>query len=203
MESGARGDMGKSDKVTLEITKAKASVLKDIGLDIDTFIALIKRCMKKKPAKEDLRELRKSLQKTPQLYMIVMDMGETIRLQLIQKAIDQKAAQFSIEAQTEVMRQGLGFEQSPLLEQMLIENVIICWLRLQWAEYQLTGFMGSGGSNSMSEITHWERRLSTAQQRFLRASNSLAKVRKLTHGTVQINIASDGGQQVNVANNKQ
>ncbi|MBC8548161.1 MAG: hypothetical protein H8D23_00785, partial [Candidatus Brocadiales bacterium] len=108
----------------------------------------------------------------------------------------------SIEAQTEVMRQGLGFEQSPMLEQMLIENVIICWLRLQWAEYQLSGFMGSGGSNSMAEVTYWERRLTTAQQRFLRASNSLAKVRKLTRGTVQINIASDGGQQVNVANNK-
>ena len=199
MESGARGDMSKSNTVTLEITKAKESILRDFGLDIDDFTALVRRCMKKNPPKEDLRELRKSLEKTPQLYLVVMDLGETVRNQLIQNAMGHEASQISVEAQTKVIRQQLGFEQSPMLEQLLIENIIICWLRLQWAEFQLSGFMGSGGSNRMSEVTHWERWLSTAQQRFLRASNSLARVRKLTRGTVQINIASDGGQQVNLA----
>lgn len=190
--------MSKSDAVTLTITEAKRNILRDFGLDVDEYIELVRRCMKKNPSKEDLRELRKSLEISPKLYMVVMDMGATIRHQLIQKAMGQKAAQLSIEAQTEVIRRGLGFEQSPELEQLLIENIIVCWLRLQWAEYQLSGFMGTG-SNSMSEVTYWERRLSIAQQRFLRVSNSLARVRKLTRSTVHINIASDGGQQVNVA----
>jgi hypothetical protein len=192
--------MDNSNAVTLILTEAKMNILKDGGLDVDGFLALAKRCMKKNPAKEDLRELRKGLEKNPRLYVVVMDMGEAIRAQLIQKAMDQKAAQLSIEAQTESMRRGLGFEQSPVLEQMLIENIIICWLRLQWTEYQLSGFMGMG-STGMSEVAYWERRLSKAQQRFLRASNSFARVRKLTRSTVQINIASDGGQQVNVAGN--
>ena len=192
--------MSKSDAVALTITEAKVNLLNDIGLDVDDFVAFVKRCMNKNPSKEDLRELRKSLETSPKLYMVVMDIGETIRTQLIQKAMGQKAAQLSIEAQIEVMRRGLGFEQSPELEQLLIENIIVCWLRLQWAEYQLSGFMGTG-SNSMSEVTYWERRLSIAQQRFLRVSNSLARVRKLTRSTVHINIASDGGQQVNVAGN--
>lgn len=192
--------MSKSDAVTLTITEAKMSPFKNLGLDVDDFAALVKRCMNNNPSKGDLRELRKKLEQTPQLYVLVMDMGETVRNQLIQKSMDQEAARLIIEAQTKVIRQGLGFEQSPLLEQMLIENVIVCWLRLQWAEYQLSGFIGRG-SNSMSEVTYWERRLSKAQQRFLRASNSLARVRKLTRSTVHINIASDGGQQVNVAGN--
>jgi len=192
--------MSKSDAVTLTINEAKVDLIRGIGLNVDNFISLVKRCMKKLPSKKDLRELRKNLEASPQLYTVVMDMGATIRHQMIQKAMGQKAAQLSIEAQTEVMRRGLGFEQSPELEQLLIENIIVCWLRLQWAEYQLSGFMGTG-SNSMSEVTYWERRLSIAQQRFLRVSNSLARVRKLTRSTVHINIASDGGQQVNVAGN--
>ena len=128
-----------------------------------------------------------------------MDMGEVVRGQVINKAMTQKAAQLSMEAQTEIIRQGLGFGSAPVLEQILIENIIVSWLRLQWVELQITGHMGS--QSSMPEVLFLERRLTISQQRFLRASNALAKVRKLTRGTVQINIASDGGQQVNVAGN--
>ena len=44
------------------------------------------------------------------------------------------------------------------------------------------------------------RRLSAAQRRFLRACESLARVRKLARTTpaLQLNIAARGGQQVNV-----
>lgn len=191
--------MNRSKLVELTITDAKKTLLEKTNLDIKEFVELINRCMQKKPSRTDIRELRSILEKVPQLYKVVMDIGEVVQIQLIQKIVEQGAAQISMQSQTEIMRSGLGYEQSTLLEQLLIENIIICWLRLQWVEYQLSGFMDDGGSNRMSEVTYWERRLSIAQQRFLRASNSLAKIRKLTRGTVQINIASNGGQQVNVA----
>jgi hypothetical protein len=45
--------------------------------------------------------------------------------------------------------------------------------------------------------TYWDRRLNSAQQRHLRAIESLARVRRLSNATpLQVNI---GGQQVNVA----
>lgn len=50
-----------------------------------------------------------------------------------------------------------------------------------------------------------EKRLSAAQRRFTRACETLARVRKLSRNTpaLQLNIATSGGQQVNVANGKQ
>jgi hypothetical protein len=47
----------------------------------------------------------------------------------------------------------------------------------------------------------WDKLLTQAQRRHLRALESLARIRKLSKGSdfVQVNIAADGGQQVNVA----
>ena len=48
---------------------------------------------------------------------------------------------------------------------------------------------------------YWEKRLTAAQKRFNRACESLERVRKLSAHLprVQINVAAEGGQQVNVA----
>ena len=51
------------------------------------------------------------------------------------------------------------------------------------------------------QITLEEKRLSAAQRRFIRACETLARVRKLSRNTpaLQFNIATSGGQQVNLA----
>ncbi len=56
---------------------------------------------------------------------------------------------------------------------------------------------GWGGFPSLATASHWERTLSTVQYRYLRLIEALARVRKLMGiPMVQINIASEGGQQV-------
>ena len=47
---------------------------------------------------------------------------------------------------------------------------------------------------------YWEKRLSAAQKRFTRACETLTRVRKLSRKTpaLQFNVATQGGQQVNV-----
>ena len=53
---------------------------------------------------------------------------------------------------------------------------------------------------TMTQLQHWERCLSAAHSRFLRALDSLARIRRLPRSkTVQVNIATEGGQQLNVA----
>ena len=49
------------------------------------------------------------------------------------------------------------------------------------------------------EVEYWEKRLSASQRRYLRACETLARVRKITRTTMQINIAEEGSQQVNIA----
>jgi len=52
-------------------------------------------------------------------------------------------------------------------------------------------------SCSLAAASYWERKLSTVQYRYLRAIETLARVRKLMGvPMVQINIAAEGGQQV-------
>lgn len=85
------------------------------------------------------------------------------------------------------------------MERMLIDNLIISWLGVQYANYQLTARIGQNEKIVILEF--WERRLTAAQRRYLRACETLARIRRLLsiRPAVQVNIANEGGQQVNVA----
>ena len=62
-----------------------------------------------------------------------------------------------------------------------------------WQRYQ----NAVAGSCSFDASSHWERKLSSVQRRYLRAIETLARVRKLMGiPMVQINIATEGGKQV-------
>lgn len=91
------------------------------------------------------------------------------------------------------MRQDLGFDEANLLERLLIEQVVLCWLHLYWAHYGYTRQIASG--ITFAHGTYLEKKLNAAQYWFLRASQTLARVRKLNI-SVQVNIAQ---QQTNVA----
>jgi hypothetical protein len=97
------------------------------------------------------------------------------------------------------MREQLGYAESPPLERILIEQVLVCWLNLYVLEMNSATKLCE--SHSTETGLYWDRRLTGAQQRFSRASDSLARIRKLSRNTpaLQLNIAANGGQQVNVA----
>jgi hypothetical protein len=101
------------------------------------------------------------------------------------------------EEQADQARDELGFENAPMLEKMMIEHIVLCWLRLAVAELQFSAVTAHGGT--LAQIEHHQRRVGAAQKRFTRASESLARVRKLARPSMQINVAAEGGQQVNVA----
>jgi hypothetical protein len=97
------------------------------------------------------------------------------------------------------MEKALGYTDAPRLEKMLIDTVMLAWLRLQEFEFIFTNLDREG--MSLSKGAFWEKRLSAAQARYLRAVEALAKVRKLARRdpALQLNVAVQGGQQVNVA----
>ena len=84
-----------------------------------------------------------------------------------------------------------------MLEQMLIENVLLSWLRLYLWDYLFTEL--DAGQMTLKKAAFWDKRISAAQRRYLRAIETLARVRKVTRQTLQINIAEEGSQQLNVA----
>ncbi len=75
------------------------------------------------------------------------------------------------------MRDNLGWSAASEIERILIEQICLNWLRLNLLES--IHFIKTTGSHSSEHGIYWEKRLSGAQRRYLRACESLAKVRKL------------------------
>jgi len=166
----------------------------------DELLKLIGRCYKENPDKKDLQELREYLEESHNFFRAVIDLAKVVQDKLIENIIQQPAGQVGVEAQINNIRIEMAYEESSVLECLLIDNIINCWLRLQWVEMQLTGLVNTE-QVSLRVVEYWEKRLSASQRRYLRACETLARVRKLTRNTpmLQVNIATERGQQVNVA----
>jgi hypothetical protein len=95
------------------------------------------------------------------------------------------------------LRLSLGHDTASPLERVLIEHVCACWLRLAVMEIRYCAVVTA--NNTLTQVAHTEKRLTEAQKRFNRACESLARVRKLLRPSVQINVAAEGGRQLNVA----
>jgi hypothetical protein len=175
-----------------------------IELDIEKIsrelFELVDNAYKEKPNPKDIRVLQKKLEEVPDLWRAIFDITKIIQSNLIEKAISHKAARIAVEKNVSVLLDEFAYKSSSPLEKLLIDNIVITWLRLQWVEYQMVGFMGQSEIR-MSVVEFWEKRLSVSQRRHLRACEALARVRRLlvVKPAVQVNIAAEGGQQVNVA----
>ena len=102
-------------------------------------------------------------------------------------------------AEVVALKKELGFGTAPPLERLLIEQVATARLRLVHAEHTYNQCV-VGQSIPLAVAVYRDNLLSSTQARFLRAIETLARVRRLARNTpaLQINIANDGGKQVNV-----
>jgi hypothetical protein len=159
--------------------------------------ALIARTNKEKPKADDVKALRAMLAKHPQLWRTAGDLAVQNQQKLLRDTKMTVAAREMTDSALDNMRRELGYKDAPMLEQMLIEQVLLSWLRLNLWEYHVTEM----GSASLTVADFWERRLSAAQRRYLRACETLARVQRLSRTTpaLQVNIATRDGQQVNIA----
>ena len=96
------------------------------------------------------------------------------------------------------MRQVAALEQeiagaSPsVLERLLAERIVVCWLELNYLEIALT----RKGEPPLRQAEYYDRRTDRAHRRYLSAIRSLATIRRLVIPALQVNI---GAKQVNVA----
>ena len=99
----------------------------------------------------------------------------------------------------EEMRAQLGYCEAPPLERLLIDQVLVCYLNLYVLEINTAGKLCE--SHTTEAGLYWDRRLTGAQRRFTRACETLTRIRKLSRSIplLQVNIATEGGQQVNLA----
>ena len=151
----------------------------------------------KKPDPKDLERLRQLAVRTPG-FLTANPMTQSIRHQLVEK-ISNGASRALMLAELVALKKELGFDAAPPLERLLIDHILTVRLRLIHAEHTYNQCV-VGQSIPLARAEYLDNLLSSTQARFLRAIETLARVRRLTRRTptLQINIANDGGKQVNV-----
>jgi hypothetical protein len=147
------------------------------------------------PPPEAMAQFKKWLDETPDLWALAGDITKVVQDKIVERPAGSEVFRLSLTKGMEVMRAEMGYEGVSQPERLLIDQVMLCWLRLQYVEWHYTQVTSE--SIPIARADYWERCLNAAQRRLLRACETLARVRKVIRRTpaLQVNI---GGQQVNV-----
>jgi hypothetical protein len=170
----------------------------------ERFRSHLTKANKERPRESDIQALRDLLNgnKEMKLWAEVVGMGALAESQVLDTVMGKGGSGQGLrecwKRRLESLRADLGYATSPPLEQLLIQQVTLCWLNLNLTEFRHTNVMKQ--SITLPLGIYWDKRLTAAQRRFTRACESLARVRRLSRRIpIQVNIAGDGGQQVNIA----
>ena len=149
-------------------------------------IELFKRVDKKNAPKADIEKLEDYLRKYPKLAYVGGDLVHSVQKNILEDAFSTgPAVMVSVEAYCNLQRDELGYKTATPIERLLIENVVLCWLRLHLCELRYQSAMEK--NISLTQAMYWEKKLSAHQKRYLRAIETLARIRKLNLN-IQINI---------------
>jgi len=165
------------------------------------FQTLLDKTNIENPQPKDVKALADLLSgnKGLELWRDVVSAGYLAEVTVIKNARATPAVKECWKHRLQNLKKELGSDGAPLLEQLLIQQAALCWLKLNLIELSYSHAMKQ--SITLTLGIYWEKRLSAAQRRFTRACETLTRVRKLSRNTpaLQVNIATEGGRQLNVS----
>lgn len=162
----------------------KRSALAPVGDDAaaikQRFDALFNRANKTQADERDVSALRGLLRdhKDLELWRGVVEPNEAMISYLLQQRIAGAALSEAWGWRVDEMRREMGHDAAPVVERLLIQHVILCWLQLTFIELKYAAVLGSDGY-TRAQGAHWDRRVTLAQKRFTRAIETLARTRAM------------------------
>lgn len=166
---------------------------------------LLSKTNKEHPRPADVKALADLLgdHRSMELWRSVASVAQQAELTVIENATAVPALKECWKHKQLSLKRELGYEDASPLERLLIQQAVLCWLKLNLVELNYSSVMKQ--SITLTLGIYWEKRLTAAQKRFTRACETLARVRKLSRNipALQVNIAANGGQQVNVQQQKE
>ena len=163
------------------------------------FQEIIQKINNKDPEKIDVQKAEAMMRSNPRVYEIFEGTVGTLLNMFFDKATGgDKGQQLLKEAEALSIKELLGYNSSCQIEKLIIDQVLLCWAGVIYMENNVFTMLTKGGT-PISTHNFYQEELSRYQNRYLKAIETLARVRKLNKGIAfQVNIATDGGQQVNV-----
>lgn len=144
----------------------------------EDIVSLVARTDKTDPKPEDLQELKQFFDEFPGIALKIGNIRRHIFDQILDAATWKSAyMREAAERHIRKMKLEMGYNNSSFVEKLLIEEIILRWLRLQVVEWMHHN--STTGSHDMDEGIYCEKRLHLTQKRYLTAIESLAKVRKM------------------------
>lgn len=128
------------------------------------FQALLDKTNKENPRPQDVKALSNLLvgNKSMELWRGIASAGYLAELTVIDNARATTAVKECWKHRLQVLKKELGSEGAPLLEQLLIQQAALCWLKLTLVELSYSSVMKQ--TITLSLGIYWEKRLTGAQK---------------------------------------
>ncbi|MEJ7860000.1 MAG: hypothetical protein WKF90_00040 [Pyrinomonadaceae bacterium] len=153
------------------------------------FASIVAATNKKNPAQQDIEALREMMREDASIWQNHGDWAKQTELVILNEYFETSGFLLeTVKKKLANLRDELGWENATVLEKLLIRQVCLTWLRLYYLERQHQ--QATSGSHSLVSGTYWDKRLSMAQKRHLKAIESLAKVRKMITQTAKLEAAA-------------
>ena len=166
------------------------------SLSADEVDTILKKVLRPKPKPEDMSVFRQLLDRHPEVVKRFVDITEHAFDAMLKPMAGDSAATLEIlKRQRRVKQAELGYSTASPLEKLLIDAVVMAWVGFTDTQRRASNVWSESHTLTVGE--YWDKRVSTAQRRYLRAVESLARIRRLELPALQINI---GAQQVNQVN---
>lgn len=159
----------------------------------DELLKLLVAVNKDRPKKEDRDALVAYLKQNPEAWRRVGNVARSTANHIITRMPGGAAVQESVRVGYLELQKELQQETDTALEHLHIEGLVLCWLEWQYTERVYVLFLTSDSAD-IGTVEYWDRRVQSAHKRYLRASETLSRIRKMNLTVVQVNI---GQQQVN------
>lgn len=128
----------------------------------------------KNPSADEIERLDEFLREHPEAIEHGLNLAAIVRAGLVREAAStDPVMQVTLERELALYRDALGYAKSGVLERMLIEQVVVSYVRVQVAERTLTT-----AQKTHDGVADAERSLGRAQARLLRAIEGLDRLRR-------------------------
>ena len=160
------------------------------------FVAMVRAVDTDKPKAADVEALQHYFVQHPDIAEAMGNLATLAESNLISRSFPGQVMRLAIIEKLGLMRAGMDYDKAGTVERSLIEHVVMCWLRLH--DCELRYHMVMGDEPSIRLAAFWERKLSANQQRYLKAVETLERVRRLQRPNESPVLAMMLKQQINM-----
>ena len=157
------------------------------------FKELFKNVALDSPNPDQVEELKQFIQENPSIFRETYNFSNMVVDNLLSLPEMNQTLRAVIKESLKDIKNQFGYSSSSIIEKMVIDSIIVSWVRLQYLELVFTkAFFGK--EFSIQSKKQYDNLLNSAHKRYLRSIDSLVRIRKIGVN-LKINIANNVGTQ--------